>query len=128
MGVRTLAVGRRALVGTSPVWQHGCVARADDAHRVAGSVRGTARPPARARMSASSAGEQAGAGLDGLSARDFERLQRLNAAYRDRFQFPFLYAVKGSTPEQILDALERRLSRGIDEEFTEALRQVGRIA
>jgi len=83
---------------------------------------------ARARMSDASVGEQASAGLDRLSPLDFERLQALNSAYREKFAFPFLYAVKGSTPQQILDALEKRLAREVDEEFEEALRQVGRIA
>ena len=79
-------------------------------------------------MSDASVGEQAGAGLDRLSPRDFERLHALNSAYRNTFAFPFLYAVKGSTSQQILDALEQRLRRNVDEEFAEALRQVGRIA
>jgi 2-oxo-4-hydroxy-4-carboxy-5-ureidoimidazoline decarboxylase len=83
---------------------------------------------ARARMSDASVGEQAGAGLDRLTAVEFERLQRLNTAYRDRFGFPFLFAVKGSTKDQILDALEERLGRAGDEEFAEGLRQVYRIA
>jgi len=79
-------------------------------------------------MSDASVGEQARAGLDRLSPRDFERLHSLNSAYRNKFAFPFLYAVKGSTPQQILDALEQRLPRDVDEEFAEALCQVGRIA
>lgn len=83
---------------------------------------------ARARMSDVSAGEQAGAGLDRLAPADYERLQTLNTRYRERFQFPFLYAVKGSTAAGILDALEARLMRPPEEEFREALRQVGRIA
>ena len=82
----------------------------------------------RARMSDASVGEQSGAGLDRLSRDEFDRLSRLNASYQQKFGFPFLYAVKGSTPGQILDALERRLGRDPDEEFDEALRQVGRIA
>ena len=57
---------------------------------------------ARARaMSDASVGEQAGAGLDRLTPDEFERLQRLNAAYRDKFGFPFLFAVKGSTTQQM---------------------------
>ena len=83
---------------------------------------------ARARMSDASVGEQARAGLDRLSPRDFERLHALNSAYREKFAFPFLYAVKGSTPQQMLGALEQRLPRAVDDEFAEALRQVGRIA
>ena len=83
---------------------------------------------ARARMTDASVGEQAGAGLDRLTPDDFDRLQRLNSAYRAKFGFPFLYAVKGSTPQQILDALEQRQGHEPDDEFAEALRQVGQIA
>lgn len=82
----------------------------------------------RARMTDASRGEQAGAGLDALPPEAFDRLHRLNAAYRERFGFPFLFAVRGSTAAQILSALESRLARTWDDEFTEALRQVSRIA
>ena len=83
---------------------------------------------ARACMSEASAGEQAGAGLDHLAPTDLERLHRLNGAYREKFGYPFLFAVKGSTTRQILAALEERVSRSEEEEFSEALRQVARIA
>ena len=83
---------------------------------------------ARARISAASTEEQAGAGLDRLTPEEFDSLQRLNAAYRDKFGFPFLYAVKGSTKHDILRALERRLESAPEAEFPEALRQVHRIA
>ncbi len=83
---------------------------------------------ARARMSDASSGEQAGAGLDSLTAAEFERLQQLNAAYRARFGFPFLFAVKGSTKHDVLAALATRLPATPDVEFAEALRQVFRIA
>ncbi len=83
---------------------------------------------ARARMSRASAGEQAGAGLDRLDDEQFERLQRLNAAYREKFGYPFLFAVTGRTTHQILDALAQRLTSDPGEELAEALRQVSRIA
>ncbi|MBM3818117.1 MAG: 2-oxo-4-hydroxy-4-carboxy-5-ureidoimidazoline decarboxylase [Acidimicrobiia bacterium] len=82
----------------------------------------------RARMSASSTSEQAGAGLDALAPAEFERLLRLNAAYRGKFGFPFLYAVRGRSKHDILNALETRLSAARDEELAEALRQIDRIA
>jgi 2-oxo-4-hydroxy-4-carboxy-5-ureidoimidazoline decarboxylase len=82
----------------------------------------------RTRMSDASAGEQARAGLDRLTPRELERLQRLNASYREKFGYPFLFAVKDCDTRQILDALERRLSSGAEEELAEALRQVARIA
>lgn len=83
---------------------------------------------ARAKMSAASADEQAGAGLDTLTREEFERLQRLTAAYRGKFGFPFLYAVRGSSRHDILSALETRLAATRDEELAEAIRQISRIA
>jgi 2-oxo-4-hydroxy-4-carboxy-5-ureidoimidazoline decarboxylase len=82
----------------------------------------------RARMSETSTGEQAGAGLDRLSADEFARLQQLNAAYRKKFGFPFLFAVKGSTKHDVIAALERRVRASVEDECAEALRQVSRIA
>jgi 2-oxo-4-hydroxy-4-carboxy-5-ureidoimidazoline decarboxylase len=82
----------------------------------------------RARMSDASVDEQSGAGLDRLAADHVARLQQLNTAYREKFGFPFLLAVKGSTTSQVLAALEDRLPRQREDEFAEALRQVYRIA
>jgi 2-oxo-4-hydroxy-4-carboxy-5-ureidoimidazoline decarboxylase len=83
---------------------------------------------ARARMSPASVSEQSGAGLDHLTGDEYERLQTLNAQYRDRFGFPFLLAVKGSTKFDILNSLERRTASTPEDEFREALKQVYRIA
>ncbi len=83
---------------------------------------------ARARLSPASTGEQAGAGLDSLTPGEFEQLHRLNEAYRGRFGFPFLLAVKGSTKHDILRALQARIESSPEDEYREALRQVYRIA
>jgi 2-oxo-4-hydroxy-4-carboxy-5-ureidoimidazoline decarboxylase len=83
---------------------------------------------ARARMSDASVGEQAGAGLDRLTAEQFDRLQRLTAAYREKFGFPFLLAVKGRSAVDVLGALEVRLQASPESEWAEALTQVGLIA
>jgi len=82
----------------------------------------------RARISAASTGEQAGAGLDRLTPEEFERLHEMNSAYHHKFGFPFLFAVRGSTKYDILQALEQRLEVPPEQEFREALRQVYRIA
>ena len=82
----------------------------------------------RARMSSASSGEQAGAGLDHLPREQYEELHRLNSAYREKFGFPFIYAVKGSTRQDILSALERRLSNDPAAERAMALTQIYRIA
>ena len=83
---------------------------------------------ARAKLSEASQGEQSGAGLTSLTAEEFARLHSLNRAYRERFGFPFLYAVKGSGKHEILSALQQRLENSPDQEFDEALLQVFRIA
>lgn len=106
------------------------VAEVNSAHRVAQDALLCAHPDlgTRARVSSASASEQAGAGLDRLTPEEFDRLERLNSAYREKFGFPFLLAVKGSTKYDILQALERRLVSSPEEEHREALRQVYRIA
>jgi OHCU decarboxylase len=83
---------------------------------------------ARATMSEASGREQTRAGLDTLTSEELDRLRALNAAYREKFGFPFLYAVKGCTKHDVLDALERRLTSTRRIEHQEALRQVYRIA
>jgi 2-oxo-4-hydroxy-4-carboxy-5-ureidoimidazoline decarboxylase len=81
-----------------------------------------------ARVSSASAAEQAGVGLDRLTPLEFEQLQSLNAEYRNKYEFPFVLAVRGSTKRDILRALARRLQNTPEEEYREALRQVYRIA
>ena len=83
---------------------------------------------ARARVSASSAEEQSSVGLDRLTPEEYDRLLRLNTAYKQKFDFPFIFAVKGSDKHAILAALERRLHSAPEEEFAEALRQIHQIA
>ena len=82
----------------------------------------------RAKISESSAKEQASAGLDQLTPVEFARLHQYNEAYKTKFGFPFLFAVKGSGKLRIMQALEARLQSTQEEEFQEALRQVYRIA
>lgn len=82
----------------------------------------------RAKMSDASVGEQAGVGLDQLTAEEFHRLREWNAAYNERFGFPFLFAVKGAAKHEILRALEQRLGENQESEFQTALMQIERIA
>ena len=82
----------------------------------------------KARMSRESASEQGGAGLTQLTPEEYAELTALNQAYRAKFGFPFLYAVKGSTKTDIIEALRRRIEANQEGEFAEALEQVYRIA
>ena len=72
--------------------------------------------------------EQTGAGIDQCNAREFALFQKLNTAYREKFNFPFIMAVKGADRHQILQAFEARLPNDKDSEFRRALDQVHKIA
>lgn len=82
----------------------------------------------RARLSTASSNEQQGAGLDTLTPTEYEELHTLNTAYKNKFGFPFIYAVKGSTKHDILRALRDRLPGHPDAERGTALQQIYRIA
>lgn len=71
--------------------------------------------------------EQAGAGLDTLTKDEFARFTDLNTRYRDKFSFPFIFAVKGATKHMILDAFESRIGNTPEAEFDMALTQIARI-
>lgn len=72
--------------------------------------------------------EQAGAGLDRCTPAEFARLQELNAAYRKKFDFPFIVAVRGLTRTHIVAQMEKRLAHSTEEEFSACLLEIGRIA
>ncbi|MTI17532.1 2-oxo-4-hydroxy-4-carboxy-5-ureidoimidazoline decarboxylase [Rhodobacteraceae bacterium RKSG542] len=79
------------------------------------------------QVAEASRNEQAGAGLDQLTDEEFQRFTELNDAYKARFGFPFILAVKGATKHIILEAFEKRLQNSAQEEFAEALTQIARI-
>lgn len=72
--------------------------------------------------------EQAGAGLDQCTPEELARFERLNAAYKEKFGFPFIMAVKGSDRHLILAAFETRLENSPEQERQAAIEQVNRIA
>ncbi|MGB0694872.1 MAG: allantoinase PuuE [Rhodospirillaceae bacterium] len=80
------------------------------------------------RLTAESTAEQAGAGLDALTDAERTRFTELNEAYKAKFGFPFILAVKGLGKAQILAAFKRRIDHDPDTEFAEACKQVERIA
>ena len=75
-------------------------------------------------IAAESRREQAGAGLDRLTAGEFARFQDLIARYRERFGFPFILAVKGATKHAILAAFEARIGNDAETERATALANV----
>ncbi len=82
---------------------------------------------ARAKLTADSAHEQKGAGLDTLTAQEFTRFTALNTAYKAQNGFPFIFAVKGATKHQILTGFEARIANHRDVEFATALEHVCHI-
>lgn len=81
----------------------------------------------RADITADSQAEQGSLGLDRLSEEEFARFTRLNAAYRDRFGFPFIVCVRRHTRDSILRNFERRLDNDIAAERAAALAEIGLI-
>ena len=80
------------------------------------------------RLTADSSKEQASAGLDQLIDAERARFTALNDAYKARFGFPFIMAVKGRSKDEILAAFERRLAHDATTEQATALEQIERIA
>ncbi|MDF9865980.1 OHCU decarboxylase [Methylorubrum pseudosasae] len=129
-------------------WQAGLTAREDSAEglhaALVGALRGLPAEQQRAlirahpelagrlaqagQLTQASTAEQGSAGLGALTAEELARFERLNAAYRARFDLPFIMAIKGSSREAILAAFEARLRNDPEQEFQEALRQIERIA
>jgi OHCU decarboxylase len=80
------------------------------------------------RLTADSTREQAGAGLDQLTDEEREHFTALNDAYKAKFGFPFIMAVKGRGKAEIMAAFERRLGHDRREELATALAEVEKIA
>ncbi|MBU1282193.1 MAG: 2-oxo-4-hydroxy-4-carboxy-5-ureidoimidazoline decarboxylase [Gammaproteobacteria bacterium] len=82
----------------------------------------------RGELTASSTSEQAGAGIHACTAEEFARFTELNDAYKAKFGFPFIMAVKGSNRHQILAAFEERIHNSPEQEFACALAEINKIA
>ncbi len=80
------------------------------------------------QLTADSTAEQASAGLDALTDDERATFTRLNRTYVDKHGFPFIIAVRDHDKAGILAAFETRIGHDRDTEFTEACRQVERIA
>jgi len=84
-------------------------------------------------LTAESTHEQGRAGLTECTPAEFAHLQGLNAAYNQKFGWPFIVAVRGPrgtglTRHQIIATFERRLAHHPDFERAECLRNIHRIA
>lgn len=82
----------------------------------------------RGELTHESSREQAGAGLDQCSPDEYRELTELNAAYLEKFGFPFILAVRGYDRQGILQQFRRRLALEANQEREESLQQIYRIA
>lgn len=81
----------------------------------------------RLEISPFSEGEQQGSGLDRLTPEEYEQFSNLNRAYTEKFKFPFIFAVRGKTKKEIMQAMQARLGRQLHEEREQALVEIERI-
>jgi xanthine permease len=79
-------------------------------------------------LSPESIRDQSAAGLDRLSPKEYENFQRLNRAYRERFGFPLITAVRGNTKDAILSYGRARLENAPAQERATALTEIVKIA
>jgi OHCU decarboxylase len=79
-------------------------------------------------LTASSLAEQGSVGLDKLAEAELAEWAALNAAYRQRFGFPFVICVRLHSKDDIVAAMRRRLGGEVAAEVAEAIRQIHDIA
>ena len=72
--------------------------------------------------------EQSSAGLDRLERDEYETLTSANAAYREKFGFPFVICVRDHDKASILEAAQARVRNDPDTELRTALGEIARIA
>jgi 2-oxo-4-hydroxy-4-carboxy-5-ureidoimidazoline decarboxylase len=80
------------------------------------------------KLTASSSGEQAAAGLDRLTPAEAAEIQRLNDAYKARFGFPFVICARLNAKDTILAAMRSRLGNSPEAELSTALDEIAKIA
>ena len=80
------------------------------------------------KLTQESTAEQSAAGLNALTAEEAAAFEKHNAAYRDRFGFPFIICARENKKDAILQAFPRRLANTMDEEIATALAEIDKIA
>lgn len=79
-------------------------------------------------LTAESTNEQSSAGISSLTDNEFKEFTELNDAYKSRFSFPFIMAVKGSNKHAILAGFQERIHNSPEQEFSRALAEINKIA
>jgi len=93
-----------------------------------GLIRAHPELGARIALTDASTAEQQGAGLKNLTEAEFAQFTALNAAYRQKFGFPFVICVRRHTKSSILAAFAERLAHDPAAERATALAEIAEIA
>ncbi len=80
------------------------------------------------QLGAASTEEQASAGIDQCTPEEFVHFQTLNRRYKQKFGFPFVMAVRGSSRQVILANFEKRLENNRETEVERAIEEIHKIA
>ncbi|MFT3787982.1 MAG: 2-oxo-4-hydroxy-4-carboxy-5-ureidoimidazoline decarboxylase [Tepidisphaeraceae bacterium] len=80
------------------------------------------------RLTRESTSEQAAAGLTSLSAEEIVAFEKHNAAYREKFGFPFIICARQNRKDAILAAFPVRLKNDRAAEIATALSEIEKIA
>jgi len=86
------------------------------------------REATQGALTADSSSEQGRLGFTRLSRDEFETMARLNRAYREKFGFPCIVALRlHASRGSVMQEMERRIGNDADTELANALEQIGHI-
>jgi chitin deacetylase len=79
-------------------------------------------------LTADSSGEQGRLGFTRLSHEEFKEIARINHAYREKFGFPCIVALRlHASRQSVMAEMKRRVGNNADTELANALEQIGHI-
>ena len=79
------------------------------------------------KLTSNSKSEQSNARLNECTNEEYNEFKKLNIDYKNKFNFPFIIAVKGKHKTEILNSFKQRIQNSLDEEFFEAKKQVKKL-
>jgi 2-oxo-4-hydroxy-4-carboxy-5-ureidoimidazoline decarboxylase len=86
------------------------------------------RAAAAGKLTRESTNEQASAGLNQLTPEEIEIFRQRNAAYREKFGFPFVICARLNKKAEVLAGFDRRLGNSREQEIKTALDEIFKIA
>ncbi|MEM9950673.1 MAG: 2-oxo-4-hydroxy-4-carboxy-5-ureidoimidazoline decarboxylase [Chloroflexota bacterium] len=84
-------------------------------------------PTVDTTLSETSQKEQASAGLATLSSEEYQEFQRLNHAYREKFNFPFVICARENNKHSILEQFALRLTHEREAEIEIGIQEIIKI-